>query len=232
MNTKQYFSDLRNTLERRNETIKTALEEYKTGAARITARYSETVASEKLTELEANTRASIVAADQAAHDEAKKAVEKLRGKLAEHITGDTALGLLLRLQAAQTFGLKLSCSEISAMAEKAGGDPVTLACLAQVAEKGGYRLNFTTSEALEQDLTSVLSMFSTPSHYTPDSLFSEGLKCHPNRMYQGVDYGRPDATALSVRMKSHKDAPGKLDAMAERWNDTGKIGLEEIAPIQ
>lgn len=230
MDVKSYFSDLKSTLETRNSAITRALEHYKVEAARIRARYSEAVAADELGKLEAATRSQIEDADKTAHDAAERTVERLRKVLSDHIGGDVDTGLLAKLQAAQTFGLKLTRSEVEALAEKAGGDPVALACLAQVAEKGGYQLDFTTVETLERDLKTISSMFRDPSHYTPDGLFSEGMRCHPDRMYQGINYGRPDATYLSMQMKPNKDAPGKLDEMSDRWSNADIVELK-AAPV-
>lgn len=47
-NANLYFNDLKKALETRNDTIRRALEDYRTGAARIAARYSEAVAAEEL----------------------------------------------------------------------------------------------------------------------------------------------------------------------------------------
>lgn len=223
MNVKQHFSDLKNALEGRNTKITEVLEGYRKEAARITARYSDTVAAEKLAQLEADARASIQRHDTEAHDTAEKTVGALRGALMEHITGTADPGLLAQLQMVQSFNLPLTRSEVEAMAKKSNGNPVTLAALAQVADKSGFQVEYTTPEMLERDLQSIMSMFAVPSHFTPDDLFHEGLICHPNRMYQGVDYGRPDSISLSARMVGHTKAPGQLDEMDERWSDPVKV---------
>lgn len=228
MNTKQYFSDLKSALEQRNAKIKELLERYRAEAGRISARYSEAVAAVELKKLENSTRAAIADADQSAHDVAEKVIEHLQAALMEYITGGADPALLAQLQAAKAFDLKISHAEVEAMA-KGNSDPITLACLAQVAKSSGFELTYTTTKELEADLTTIMSVFNTPSLYTPDDLLSEALICHPNRMYQNVDYGRPDALSISTRAVSHMTAPARLDEMADRWSNPGAVTIKQMA---
>lgn len=225
------FSELKNALERRNSTIRTALENYRTQAARITARYSEAVAAEELAKAQTTARVTIEAADESAHDAAERVVAILQGKLSEHIAADADAGLLAKLQAAQSFGLKLTRSEVEAMAKKANGDPVVLACLEQVAKTSGYSLTYTSMKQMEDDLKKIMSLFNTPSFYTDEEYFHEAMICHPNRRHNGVDFGRPDATAITIGMGLGKAAPRDLEQIAERWNDANAVTIKQIAPV-
>lgn len=231
MNVKQHFSDLKSTLENRNTKITEVLKYYQEQSSRIKARYSETVAAEKLAQLETDARATILRHDTEAHDKAEKIVARLKEALAEHITTSADPALLAQIQAAKSFELKLTYSEIEAMGTKAGGNPVTLACLAQIADQGGFELTFTTTEQLEKDLISIMSTFSVPSFYTPEEYFHEGLICHPNRIHQGIDYGRPDTTAITMGMGLGNVAPRNLEQISERWNDASAVTIKQIAAI-
>lgn len=230
MNTKQYFSDLKNILEHRNEEISSELSRCRTEAARIASRYSEAVAGEELDKLERDARANILSIDQKAHDKAERIVERLREKLAEHITSDTAPGLLAQLQTAKLFGLKLTGSELSAMAAKSKGDPVAMACLAQLADQSGFSFDFTTAADLEGDLKKIMSLFAVPSLFAPDGLMNEALRYAPDEMRYGVPR-RPDIVSMTARLKGNEVAPAQLDAMAERWNNAGTVELKKLAPI-
>ena len=230
MNVKQYFSDLKSILEHRNEEISNELRRCRTEAARITGRYSEAVAGEELSKLERDARANILSIDQRARDAAEKIVQSLRGQLAEHISGATDPGLLAQLQTVQSFNLHLTRSEIEAMAAKSNGNPVALAALAQAAERSNFQVNYTTVADLEADLKKILSLFAVPSLYAPNGYENEALQYSPDEMRYGVPR-RPDIVSLTVRMKSHQDATAQLDEMGERWSDTGKITLKELAPV-
>lgn len=230
MNVKQHFSDLKSALEGRNVKITDVLAYYRTESARIKARYSETVSAEKLAQLEADARATIQRHDEDARDKAGRIVDRLKEALAEHITGGTDTGLLAQLQTVQTFNLHLTRSEIEAMAAKSNGNPVTLAALAQAAERSNFHVTYTTTAELEGDLKKILDLFHAPSFYTPDEYFHEAVICHPNRVYQGIDYGRPDATAITVGMGLGKSATRDLEEIATRWSDPGKIELMEFTP--
>lgn len=219
-NTKNLFDQLKKLLEDRNTAITTSLQNYKTEVEKINARYSPEVAAGMLGELETNTRQAIIDADQTAHDQAFDVAKKLRFELADRATGEVNQGILAKLQAAQAFGLKLSRSEIEGMAASANGDGITLACLAKIAEASGLELTFTGVNELEKDVAHVESIFTTPSLYAPDGLVQEALKFSPNRQFNGIDYGRPDAVALSVGTAKATSAVHELDDMATRWNDS------------
>ena len=230
MNVKQYFSDLKSILEHRNEEISSELSRCRTEAARITSRYSEAVAGEELSRLERDARSNILSIDQNAHDTAEKIVQSLRGQLAEHISGATDPGLLAQLQTVQSFNLHLTRFEIETMAEKSNGNPVTLAALAQAAERSGFHVGYITTADLEGDLNKIMSLFAVPSLYTPDGYMNEALRYAPDEMRYGVPR-RPDIVSMTARLKGNEVAPAQLDEMAERWNDTGKITLKELAPV-
>lgn len=230
MNVKHHFSDLKNILEHRNEKISSELSRCRTEAARIASRYSEAVAGEELSKLERDARTAIQDIDQTAHDKALETVERLRGQLAEYITSDTDPGLLAQLQTAKLFGLKLTNSELSAMAAKANGDPVAMACLAQLADQSGFAFDFTTAANLEGDLKKIMSLFAVPSLYAPDGFSSEALRYSPDEMRYGVPR-RPDIVSLTVRMKSYQDAPAQLDEMAERWSNAGTVDIEKLPRV-
>lgn len=230
MNVKVIFSDLKSALEGRNAKITEALEYYRKESERITARYSEAVAAEKLTQLEADARATIQRHDAEAHDKAEKVVERLRAELAEHIAGGVNADLLAQLQTVQSFNLRLTRSEVEAMAAKAGGNPVALAALAQVAERSNFQVTYTTAAELEDDLKKILNLFHTPSFYTPEEYFHEAVICHPNRTFQGMDYGRPDSVVIATGMNLGKAAPRDLEEIAARWSNCDKVELKEFAP--
>lgn len=231
MNVKQHFSDLKSTLENRNSKITEVLAYCQKETARINGRYSEAVAAEKLAQLETDAQSTILRHDTEARDKAERIVERLKEALAEHITTSTDTGLLAQLQSAKSFGLKLTHSEIEAMGTKAGGDPVTLACLAQIADQAGFELTFTTTAQLEKDLTSIMAMFPVPSFYTPDEYFHEALTCHPNRRYNGTDWGRPDTTVITVGMGLGKAVPRDLEQIAARWSDASAVTIKQIAAV-
>lgn len=217
--TKNLFDRLKKLLEERNIAIKSGLEAYKTEAEKINARYSPEVAAGMVTELETKTRQAILDADQTAHDQAESIVGKLRAELTERTTGEVNQSVLAKLQAAQMFNLKLSRSEIEGMALSANGDGITLACLAKIAETSGFELTFTGVNDLEKDLAHIAGIFSTPSLYAPNGLIQEALKLSPNRQYNGIDYGRPDAVALSVGTAKATSAVHELEDMSARWSD-------------
>lgn len=217
--TKELFDQLKKMLEDRNTAIKNSLQNYKGESERINSRYSPEVSAGMLTDLDAKSRQTILDADQAAHDQAADIVEKLKAALAEHTAGEVNQNLLAKLQAAHTFGLKLSRSEIESMAKCADGDGVTLACLAKIAETSGFELTFTAVNELEKDLAHIGGIFSTPSLYAPDGLFQYALQLSPNRQFNGVDYGRPDGVALSVGTAKATSAVHELDDMSKRWSD-------------
>lgn len=225
-NTKELFDRLKKLLEDRNAAIKTGLEGYKTESEKINARYSPEVSAGMLTDLETKTRQAILDADQAAHDQAADIVGKLKAALAEHTAGEVNQNVLAKLQAAYTFGLKLSRSEIESMAKCASGDSIILSCLAKVAEPSGFELTFTAVNELEKDVAHVESIFSTPSLYAPEGLVQEALKFSPNRQFNGIDYGRPDAVALSIGTAKATTAVHELDDMSARWNDSAGYQLK------
>lgn len=188
------------------------------------------MAGEELSKLERDAQANILSIDQNAHDKAEGIVEGLREKLAEHITSDTAPGLLAQLQTAKLFGLQPTNSELSAMAAKSNGDPVAMACLAQLADQSGFAFCFTTAADLEADLKKIMSLFAVPSLYAPDGLVNEALRYAPDEMRYGVPR-RPDIVSMTARLKGNEVAPAQLDAMAERWNNAGTVELKKLAPI-
>lgn len=218
-NTKNLFDQLKKLLEERNNAIKNGLETYKIEAEKINARYSQEVAAGMVVDLEAKTRQAIIDADQTAHDEAAYIARKLKAELADRTTGEVNQSVLAKLQAAQAFGLKLSRSEIEGMAASANGDSITLSCLSRIAEASGFDLTFTGFAELESDVAHIESIFSTPSLYAPDGLVQEALKFSPNRQFNGINYGRPDAVALSVGTAKATKAVQELDDMSKRWSD-------------
>lgn len=216
---KALFDQLKKLLEDRNTAIRTSLETYKAEAARVNERYSQEVAAGMIANLEAKTRQAIIDADQTAHDEAAYIARKLQAELADRTTGEVNQSVLAKLQAAQAFGLKLSRSEIEGMAASANGDSITLSCLSKIAEASGFDLTFTGFAELENDVAHIESIFSTPSLYAPDGLVQEALKFSPNRQFNGVDCGRPDAIALSIGTAKATKAVQELDDMSKRWSD-------------
>lgn len=230
MNVKHHFSDLKNILEHRNEKISSELSRCRTEAARIASRYSEAVAGEELSKLERDARTVIQDIDQTAHDKALETVERLRGQLAEYITSDTDPGLLAQLQTVQSFNLYLTRSEIEAMAAKSNGNPVTLAALAQAAERSNFQVTYTTVADLEADLKKIMSLFAVPSLYAPDGYMNEALRYAPDEMRYGVPR-RPDIVSMTARLKGNEVAPAQLDEMAERWNNVGTVDIEKLPRV-
>lgn len=227
-NTNSIFAELNEVLLRRNSQIGSILENYRREAQSYTDTYRPEIAEQKKDDLMANSQSQIRAADQMAHDDAEKKVGELRKLLHAYVTESANMALVEQLKVAKDFDLSLSKIELEAFAVQSGGNYTLLRCLSTVAQQSGYKLSYPALEDYEADLTEIEQVFSCPSLFAPEGLVHEAVICSPNKVWKGIDQGRPQAYDISLAQHRGNSASDKFKKMAERWSSTVTYELTEM----
>ena len=226
-NTNSIFAELNEILLRRNSTIAAVLENYRRAAKSYADTYQPKIAEQKTDDLMTSSRSQIKAADQTAHDEAEKEIGELRKLLQAYVTEPANMALVEQLKIAKDFDLSLSKIELEAVAAQSGGNYTLLRCLSTVARQSGYTLTYPMLESYEGDLAEIEQSFACPSLFAPEDLVHEAVICSPNKVWKGIDQGRPQAYDIALAKSRANSVSGKLQKMAERWNGAVVYELTE-----
>ena len=232
------FDRLLSIQAERNAEITKVFETYRSEAARIGTRYSERVAAEKMAELASTSRAAIVKAHERAGERAQIAASELRDELKRCVLTPPDPALLAQLRAVRDFNLTLSRAEIEGFASAAKGNILTLRCIAEIAERSGYRMTFTSVDDFSKDLDAITRAFQ-PSSWCPEGFGREGQAILPDVVWQGANFGRPDSIRIATAISAAKAARTNLEEARERWSRIGdplaqksEYSLERIQSVQ
>lgn len=206
---------------------------YRAEKSRISERYAEKIAAEKLDRLRTDTRAELATADLCLKIAAGIFADELNGIILQQLQPGKSEKQLAGLRVLRDFGIRLSEQELRILLRDCDSY-VSQRALATIAEQSGFRMKIPALDVFAKDVDAVRGRFHEGMLYAPEGYDAEACEIYPSRPFFAADgsvYSWADQTDAVYFGLNRAAADGAADFLADmlaRWNGSF---TPEITPI-